>query len=113
MIYDVKIQILTSTWDENWEGDMCQDNTTWTFDYLYRIKTNRPLTDDEIKTLAYERAIKEDEDFKSDVEYYFDSTSFEKVILGKKAESRYGTSAEIEFIITENKDKIVEIVVTN
>lgn len=111
MIYDVKIQIITSTWDENWEGDMCQDNTTWAFDCLYRIKTNKPLTEDKIKMLAYERALKEDEDFRSDVEYYFGSTSFEKVILGKKAESRYGDSAEIEFIITENEDKIIEIIV--
>ena len=113
MIYDVKIQILTSTWDENLEGDMCQDNYTQTFDYLYRIKTNKPLTDNEIKMLAYERALKEDKDFRHDIKYYFDSTSFEKVILGKKTESRYGTSAEIEFIITENKDKLIEIVVAD
>lgn len=111
MIYDVKIQIRTSAWDENMEGDMCRDDDTWTFDYLYRIKTDRSLTADEIKTIAYERALKEDEDFRNDVEYYFGSTSFEKVILGKKAKSRYGDSAEIEFLIDESEDKIVEIVV--
>lgn len=111
MIYDVKIQIITSTWDENMEGDMCRDTYTQTFDYLYRIKTSKPLTDDEIKMLAYERALKEDEDFRSDVEYYFGSTSFGKVTLGKKAKSRYGDSAEIEFIITENEDTIIEIIV--
>ena len=55
--------------------------------------------------------IKEDKDFKSDVEYYFDSTSFEKVILGKKAKSRYGDSAEIEFLIDKSEDRIVEIIV--
>jgi hypothetical protein len=70
-----------------------------------------PLTDNEIKMLAYERALKEDEDFRSDVEYYFGSTSFGKVTLGKKAKSRYGDSAEIEFIITENEDTIIEIIV--
>ena len=69
------------------EGDMCRDDDTWTFDCLYRIKTDRSLTADEIKTIAYERALKEDEDFRNDVEYYFGSTSFEKVILGKKAKS--------------------------